>query len=454
MKIIRNQRRRTAVVGIAAVAALTLSGCGGAGGSSGGGGDNKQVNVLMVNNPQMKDLQKLTKDNFTKKTGIKVNYTVLPENEVRAKMGQEFSSQAGQYDVASLSNYEIPTYAKNGWLSSMDKGVVDSKGFDQDDILAPMAESLTYDGKVYGEPFYGEGSFLMYRKDVFKKAGLTMPQKPTWDQVADLAAKVDGKQKGMKGICLRGQPGWGEMFSPLTTVVNTFGGTWFDKDWNAQVDGDGFKKAVNFYVNLIKEHGETGAAQSGYTECLTNLQQSKVAMWYDSTAASGTLEADDSPVKDKIGYAAAPTKETKSSSWLYTWAWGIQKAGKNQDAAKKFVAWASSKDYEELVANKLGWQHVPAGKRASTYDNADYQKAAAPFYKQTEAAIESADPKNPGVQARPTLGVQIVAIPEWADLATGVSEDISSAIAGKSTVNAALTKGQKAAEKIGKKYQK
>lgn len=446
-------RRLTLAVAVAAAGALTLSGCGGAGGSSSGGGD-KQVNVLMVNNPQMVDLQKLTAANFTKDTGIKVNFTVLPENDVRAKIGQEFSSQAGNYDVASLSNYEIPTYAKNGWLSDLDSGVVDADGFDQDDILKPMAESLTVDDKVYGEPFYGEGSFLMYRKDIFKDAGVTMPKNPTWDQVADLAAKVDGKEKGVKGICLRGQPGWGEMMAPLTTVVNTFGGTWFDKDWNAQVDSAKFKEAANFYVDLVKAHGEQGASQSGYTECLTNLQQGKVAMWYDSTAATGTLEADDSPVKGKIGYVAAPVKDTKSSSWLYTWAWGVQKAGKNQDAAKKFVAWASSKQYEELVADKLGWQHVPAGKRESTYKNPEYQKAAAPFYQQTVDAIESADPKSPGVQPRPALGVQFVAIPEFADLATGISEDLSSAIAGKTTVDSALSKGQSAAEKVGKKYQK
>jgi sorbitol/mannitol transport system substrate-binding protein len=293
----------------------------------------------------------------------------------------------------------------------------------------------------------------MYRKDVFEKAGLEMPEAPTWDEIADLAAEIEKAESGMKGIALRGLPGWGELFSPLTTVVNTFGGTWFDEDWNARVDADEFVEAVNFYVDLVREHGESGAAQSGYTECLTNLQQGKVAMWYDSTAATGTLEADDSPVKDQIGYAAAPVSRTDSSSWLYTWAWGIQAAGKNQDQAKQFVAWASSRQYEELVAEELGWQHVPAGKRASTYENTEYQQAAEPFYQATADAIESADPENPGVQPRPTLGVQIVAIPEWADLATGISEDISSAIAGKGTVEDALAKGQKAAQKIGDTYQ-
>ncbi|MDN6124208.1 MAG: sugar ABC transporter substrate-binding protein, partial [Brevibacterium sp.] len=332
-------RRAATAAAIGVVGALTLAGCGGAGGSS-SGGDNEEVNVLMVNNPQMQDLQKLTADHFTNDTGITVNYTVLPENEVRAKIGQEFSAQAGNYDVASMSNYEVPTYAENGWLTSMNDGVVDAEGFNQDDILAPMAESMTYEDEIYGEPFYGEGSFLMYRKDIFKKAGVTMPDNPTWDEVADLAEKVDGAENGTKGICLRGLPGWGEMFAPLTTVVNTFGGTWFDENWDAQVDSEEFKEATNFYVDLIKDHGESGAPQAGYTECLTNLQQGNVAMWYDSTAATGTLEADDSPVKGKIGYVAAPVKETKSSSWLYTWAWGIQAAGTNQDAAKQCVAWA------------------------------------------------------------------------------------------------------------------
>src|SRR5699024_3681138 len=124
---------------IGMVGALALSGCGGAGGSGGGGGD--EVNVLMVNNPQMKDLQKLTADHFTEDTGIKVNYTVLPENEVRAKIGQEISAQAGNYDVASMSHYEIPTPATNAWLTPMDDGEADAEGFDQRDRLPPVADS-------------------------------------------------------------------------------------------------------------------------------------------------------------------------------------------------------------------------------------------------------------------------------------------------------------------------
>jgi sorbitol/mannitol transport system substrate-binding protein len=433
---------------------LSVAACSGAGGGA-GSGDAQSINVLMVNNPQMADLQKLTADNFTKQTGIKVNYTVLPENDVRDKISQEFSSQAGQYDVASISNYEVPFYAKNGWLASLSDSVAKDTGFDQGDILKPMTESLTAeDGKLYGEPFYGESSFLMYRKDVLEAKGITMPPAPTWQQVADIAAKADHAQPDMRGICLRGQPGWGEVMAPVTTVVNTFGGTWFTKDWQAQLSAPEFGQAVKFYVDLVRTHGEAGAPQAGFTECLNNLSQGKVAMWYDATSAAGQLEAPGSPVAGKIGYVPAPVVKTKSSGWLYTWAWGIQKASKKQDAAWKFVSWASGKDYEKLVGTQLGWAKVPAGKRASTYENPDYVQSAQAFAKATETAIQGADPRDPGVQPRPTLGIQFVDIPEFTDLGTKVSQEISSAIAGKTSVDDALKRGQDLAEQVAAKYRK
>ena len=431
----------------------SLSACAGWGGGGGGDGGANSINVLMVNNPQMIDLQQLTAANFTKQTGITVNFTVLPENDVRDKISQEFSSQAGQYDIATVSNFEIPIYAKAKWLSPLDPFIAKDTAFDQADILKPMQVSLSSDGKVYGEPFYGESSFLMYRKDIMQQKGITMPAKPTWQEVADIAAKVDGAQPGMAGICLRGQPGWGQIFAPLTTVVNTFGGTWFEKDWTPGVNAPPFKEAVNFYVNLVKAHGEKGAPQAGFTECLNNLTQGNVAMWYDATSAAGSLEAEGSPVKGKLGYVAAPVVKTKSSGWLYAWSWGIQAASTKQENAWKFISWASGKDYEKLVGTQLGWSRVPAGKRASTYDIPEYLKAAAAFAGPTKAAIEAADPTNPGVQPRPADGIQFIDIPEFPDLGTQVSQDVSAAIAGQTTVDEALNKGQRIAEDVAERYQ-
>ncbi|MEV7318719.1 sugar ABC transporter substrate-binding protein [Streptomyces sp. NPDC093970] len=453
----RTQSRRTprALFAVAAAGTLTtslLAGCSGAG--AGGGSSAHSINVLMVNNPQMVELQKLTKANFTKDTGIKVNFTVLPENDVRDKISQDFANQAGQYDVATLSNYEIPIYAKNNWLEPIDSYVKKDTAFDQQDILKPMQQALTAaDGKLYGEPFYGESSFLMYRKDVFQKKGLTMPAHPTWQQVADLAAKADGAEPGMKGICLRGLPGWGEMLAPLTTVVNTMGGTWFDKDWKARLDAPEFKKATQFYVDLVRQHGEAGAAQSGFAECLNDTTQGKTAMWYDATSGAGSLEAAGSPVKGKMGYVPAPVDRTDSSGWLYTWAWGIQKASKNPDDSWKFISWASSKGYEKLVGEQAGWANVPAGKRTSTYDIPQYREKAAAFADVTRDAIAGAKPNDPGVQPRPAPGIQFVDIPEFTDLGTKVSQEISSAVAGQQSVDDALKKAQQLAEAVGKKYE-
>jgi sorbitol/mannitol transport system substrate-binding protein len=437
---------------LALVVLLSSTACAGWGGGVGSGGANS-INVLMVNNPQMIDLQRLTAEHFTKDTGISVNFTVLPENDVRDKISQEFSSQAGQYDVASLSNFEIPIYARSGWIAPLDGYIAADPAFDQNDILAPMTTSLSgADGKIYGEPFYGESSFLMYRKDVLQAAGITMPEHPTWQQVADIAARVDGAQPGMAGICLRGQPGWGQVFAPLTTVVNTFGGTWFTADWQAAVDAPEFRQATQFYVDLVRAHGEAGAPQAGFTECLNNLIQGNAAMWYDATSAAGSLEAADSPVRGKIGYAPAPVVKTPSSGWLYAWAWAIQAASQKKDASWKFISWASSKEYEQLVGKEVGWSNVPAGKRASTYENPDYLAQASAFAGPTKAAIESADPRNPGVQPRPAIGIQFVDIPEFPDLGTQVSQDVSSAIAGLVTVDQALQRGQQLADDVAERY--
>jgi sorbitol/mannitol transport system substrate-binding protein len=446
-------RSKTTRIVLAATAAtsLLLAGCGAGGG--GGDSDAKSINVLMVGNPQMVDIEKLTKDSFTKDTGIKVNYTILPENELRDKVTQDIATKAGQYDVATIGAYEVPIWSENDWLTTLDDYVDDPK-FDKDDLIDPIVQSLSgKDGKLYALPFYGESSFLMYRKDVLQKKGLSMPEKPTWDQVAQIAAKVDGAEPGMKGICLRGLPGWGEMFAPLTTVVNTFGGTWFEKDWTPKVNDKPFVDATNFYVNLIKEHGEPGAAQAGFTECLNAMSQGKVAMWYDATSAAGSLEDPKvSKVAGKVGYAFAPTKETDNAGWLWAWAWAMPKTTKKADSAAKFMKWASSKEYEELVGQKLGWARVPAGKRESTYQNPDYKKASTAFGAVTLQAIEQAKPTDPGVQPRPTVGVQFVAIPEFQDLGTKVSQDISAAIAGRGTVQDALDKGQQLAEDAVKDY--
>ena len=320
------------------------------------------------------------------------------------------------------------------------------------DIIKPVRDALSSDGKLYAVPFYGESSFLMYRKDLLAAANQTMPANPTWDQVAAIAQKLNNPAKGISGICLRGKTGWGENLAALDTVVNTFGGQWFNTKWEPQLTAAPFKQAVNFYVDLIKKAGEPGAANDGFNECLNNMQQSKSAMWYDATVAASTLDASPSPIAGKLGFAPAPVVKTSASGWLWAWALSIEGSSKHQGAAWQFMNWATSKGYITYDAQQNGWAAVPPGTRVSTYENPEYQKAAGAFAALTLKSMQSVDVNHPGVADQPYSGIQYVGIPEFADLGTKVSQEVTAAIAGQESVDSALSKSQGYAEQVAQSY--
>jgi sorbitol/mannitol transport system substrate-binding protein len=449
----RWRRRRVAWLAAFAVLALIATACGGAGGGGGGGGGEggaATVTVATVANPQMQDIEKLSTEFKKVKPDINVRFVILPENELRDRVTQDIATQAGQYDVVTIGTYEVPIWAKNGWLTNLNDKA-NAGNYDVNDLLPPIRDALSFEGGLYAVPFYGESSFLMYRKDLFQAAGLTMPAKPTWQQVADFAAKLHDPGKKISGICLRGLPGWGEVLAPLNTVILTFGGRWYDEQWNAHLTDPETKQAVQFYVDLVRKNGEPGAPNAGFSECLTAMGQGNAAMWYDATVAAASLEdPKTSKVAGKMGYVPAPVVKTENSGWLWAWSLGIPKTSKNVDAAWDFVSWATSKDYHKLVGQQLGWARVPPGARQSTYELPEYQQAAKAFAEPTLTSIQGVNVKQPGLHPQPWVGVQYVAIPEFQDLGTKVSQEISVAIAGRQTVDQALAKAQKYAEDTAK----
>ncbi|HYZ79695.1 MAG TPA: sugar ABC transporter substrate-binding protein [Solirubrobacteraceae bacterium] len=412
------------------------------------------LRVAIVANPQMQDVETLTKYFEAQNPGIKVNYVTLPENESRAKITDSVSTGSNEFDVVMISNYETPMWARYRWLTNLQPYIERTPGYSQQDFVPSIRQSLSYHGDMYSVPFYGESSFLMYRKDLFAKAGLRMPPHPTWAQVAGFARRLTNKRRGVSGICLRGVSGWGENLAPLDTVINTFGGRWFTPQWQAQLTSPATERAVSFYVNLVKQYGEPGAGADGFAECATNYITGKAAMWYDATSAAGTIEAKGSPVAGKNGYVPAPVERTHSSGWLYTWSLGIPATSPNKQAAWKFISWATSPAYIRLVGQKLGWSNLPPGSRQSTYRIPQYQQAARAFAQPTLQAIATADPSHPTVQPVPYIGVQFLDIPEFQDLGTRVSQQITAAIAGQESVQSALQTSQQYAGTVGKSYQR
>ena len=399
------------------------------------------LTIATVNNGDMIRMQGYT-DKFTAETGIEVQWVTLEENVLRQRVTTDITTKGGQFDIMTIGMYETPIWGANGWLVPLDDL---SAEYDAADILPAMANGLSHDGTLYAAPFYGESSMIMYRTDLMEAAGMEMPEAPTWEFIRSAAAAMTDRSNEINGICLRGKAGWGEGGAFITAMSNSFGARWFDESWKPQFDTEAWANTLNFFKDMMDESGPPGYATNGFNENLSLFQQGKCGMWIDATvAASFVTNPNDSTVADKVGFALAPdTGLGKRSNWLWAWALAIP-AGTQQEAeAKQFIEWATSKDYIELVAEAEGWANVPPGARTSLYENPEYLKV--PFAEMTLQSILSADPNNPTVDPVPYVGIQFAAIPEFAGIATDVSQEFSAAYAGQQTVEEALAKAQQIA---------
>ena len=404
--------------------------------------------VATVNNGHMIEMQKLTKYFEQANPDIHVKWVTLEEGVLRQRVTTDITTQGGQFDVMTIGMYETPIWGKKGWLQE----IKPDAAYDVDDLLPAIRSGLSSDGKLYAAPFYGESSMLMYRSDLAQKAGITFAERPTWDQVRDAAAKMNDPKAGVYGICLRGKPGWGDNMAFLSTMVNAYGGQWFDMSWKPQLETKPWHDAITFYVDLLKKYGPPGSSANSFNEILALYNEGKCGMWVDATiAASFITDPKQSKVADKVAFAQAPQQATaKGANWLWAWALGIPVSTKNAVAAQKFVNWATSKQYIELVAKEEGWAHVPTGTRKSTYANAQFV-AAAKFAPAEEKALASANPTDSTLPKSPYVGVQFAAIPEFQSIGVTVGQQMSAALAGKESVDAALKASQVAAERELKK---
>ncbi len=404
--------------------------------------------IATVNNGHMIEMQKLGKHFEAANPDIKLKWVTLEEGVLRQRVTNDIATKGGQFDVMTIGMYETPIWGKKGWLAE----IKPDAAYDVDDLLPAMRNGLSVEGKLYAVPFYGESSMLMYRKDLADKAGITVKEKPTWGEIKDLAAKIHDPAAGVYGICLRGKPGWGDNMAFLSTLVNTFGGQWFDMNWKPQLESKPWKDAITFYVDLLKSYGPPGSSANSFNEILALYNEGKCGMWIDATiAASFISDPKQSKVADKVAFAQAPTMVTpKGANWLWAWSLAIPAGSKKVDAANKFITWATSKDYINLVGKEVGWGNVPTGTRKSTYENAEFLKVAK-FAAAEKLAIDTANPNDSTLPKSPYVGVQFAAIPEFQAIGVTVGQEMSAALAGKKSVDAALKAGQVAADREMKK---
>jgi sorbitol/mannitol transport system substrate-binding protein len=408
------------------------------------------LTIATVNNGDMIVMQRLSKQFEQEHPDIHLDWVVLEEKILREKTTTDAATHGGQYDVVTIGPLEAPIWGRRGWLLPLDDKL--SPGYDLKDLLKPIRDGASYGDKLYALPFYAESSLTYYRKDLFLKAGLTMPAHPTYDDIARFAKALNDPAKDVYGVCLRGKPGWGENMAYISTVVNTFGGRWFDETWRPQLDSPEWHSAVAFYVNLLQKYGPPGSSSNGFNESLTLFENGRCGMWIDATVAAGSLfDARQSKVASTVGFAPAPIAATpRGAQWLWFWALAVPTSSKHPDAALKFIQWATSKDYIQLVARTNGWAAVPPGTRQSTYEQPQYL-ATAPFADLTYRSIMAADPLHPTEKPVPYTGIQCIVIPSFPTIGNQVGQLIAAALVGNMPVDEALRKAQAATERVQKR---
>ncbi len=286
--------------------------------------DAETITVATVNNSDMITMQKLS-SKWEQQTGNKVNWVVLEENVLRQRVTTDIATSGGQFDVLTIGSYETPIWAKQNWLLPLDDF---PQGYNYGDLIPSVKSALSVNGHLYAVPFYAESSFTMYRKDLFDAAGLKMPEQPTYTEIENFAKTLTKRDQQQYGICLRGKPGWGENQAYIDTLVNTFGGRWFDEKWQPQLDTPPWHDAVTFYVHMLKDYGPPGASSNGFNENLALFSTGHCAMWIDATVAAGFVtDKKNSQVAGKVAFAPAPiAKVPNGAHWFWAWALAVPKS--------------------------------------------------------------------------------------------------------------------------------
>ncbi len=399
------------------------------------------IRIGLVESPNMLLLKRFSREFERQHPDIKLEWIVLDENILRLRSMSDLAISDGRFDIMMIGSYETPIWAQRGWLVPLDDL---PQSYEVEDLLEPVREGLSYNSVLYALPFYAESSMTYYRTDLLEKTGLTMPAQPTYEDIKRFAAAIDDPQQGIYGICLRGKGGWGANMAYFNTLVNTFGGRWFDPNWNTTIDTPQWRTALTLYHDLLTNYGPPDPASKDYNELLTLFADGHCGIWVDATVFAGNLfNPNSSRVAQHVGFAPAPVAVTpKGSHWLWIWALAIPTSSKFPDEAREFIIWATSKDYIELVAQQEGWVAVPPGTRTSTYRNPNYL-AAAPFADFVFEAIRTSDPENPTLPPSPYTGIQYIRIPEFPAIGTQVGQKIAEVLTGGITIVQALKELQR-----------
>lgn len=345
-----------------------------------------EINVAFSTHPSTDAFKKMT-DDFTAKTGIKVNWDVMEGAALKDKQLLEFTGHTGHYDVLMMDGFWLSEYVPKGVVATMDDLLANKDltpdWFDYNDILPAFRNGLgKYQDKVYGIPTAGESRFLAYRKDLFEKYNQKAPT--TLDEMLKVSQFFNGKEPGMYGMAFRAQKGIYFASGWLTLVYNFGDGFVDQKNWTSRMTSPDVKDSLNYFIELLKT-APPDVLTYTHEEATTAFVSGKTAMWYDATALVPWLEDPArSKIVGKIGYAKPPKGPAGDGGVLAGWNMALSADTKNKEAAWAFIVYMTSKvNASTYVANG----GVPS--RTSTLQDPAYQKKDPSAAAQLEAFAAS-----------------------------------------------------------------
>lgn len=420
----------------------------------------ENITTLVVGVPninQIDELKRLIPEFLAEHNNLQIEWRVLKENILRKRLLSDMAIRDAQFDVVMIGDYETEIWAQNGWIIPL-TNLPDS--YDYLDILPKLRKLSEYKGQIYSLPFIAEHSVTYYRTDLLEQASLEIGERPTYQEIMQVAQKLHAPTDDIFGLGVRARAGWGQNMSYISTLVETFGGAWFDNNLQPQFTSQAWRDALELYVQLIDDFGPPQVTDNGWQENQKLFQKGHLAIMIDSSALAGHIYSEEySLVSEKVAMAFAPySLEKDGSSWLWSWSVAISSTSKQQDYAKELALWMTSKDYIELVNRRFGAKNIPPGTRYSSYEN---KRITHPEFARfvfdnlrTRSLNEFdlvGDLDIKSISGENSASPDYQSLPEFSAIAHQVGQIIEDIVAQKLTISEGLDQSQIIAERIMRK---
>lgn len=333
-------RRSVAVVAAAVTGVITLAACGsgstgseagGSGGTADGAGRSLTVWIMEGTNPDSAAYFEQVKSTFASQTGATLDIQMVPWASAKDKFTTAIAGGTTP-DVAEVGTTWTPEFAQAGALVDLTDRV-SGAGLDGD-LVPGLKEAGTYEGRLYGMPWYAGVRSVLYNKDVFDKAGITTPP-TTWAQLTDAVTKIKQTQPNVTPFPVPG----GSEFTAVPFIWGAGGELATDNGgtWTSALDQAPALEGITYLTNLAKQSSNAAAATWTEKDALTAYAKGDVGMVVAGSWTPATLRKDAPQVAQRTGAFVMPGKSGMAPSFTGGSHLGVFENSADQDLAWQFV---------------------------------------------------------------------------------------------------------------------